>query len=155
MGIRPQSGTPVETNYRIDGSTEAQQLINDAQHTGNEAGKVFAEVAAKAESANAGATELSRRIKALEDSAQLSQETISGAGWVAKRWGKTVTLLCLGVKENFTLPPRFRPFDRVYAPISVGKSSMNGRIGVMPSGSVEIIEGSTVGAYAVATYLTT
>lgn len=66
MGIRPQSGTTVETNYRVDGSTEAQQLITDTEHTGNEAGKVFAEVAAKADSANTGATELSKRVAALE-----------------------------------------------------------------------------------------
>lgn len=66
MGIRPQSGTPVETNYRIDGSTEAQQLITDAEHTGNEAGKVFTEISAQADSANKGTAELSKRVAALE-----------------------------------------------------------------------------------------
>ncbi|WP_061925997.1 hypothetical protein [Corynebacterium simulans] len=66
MGIRPQSGTPVETNYRVNGSTEAQQLITDAEHTGNEAGKVFAEVAAQADSANKSAKELSSRVRTLE-----------------------------------------------------------------------------------------
>lgn len=66
MGIRPQSGTPVETNYRIDGSAEAQELITDAENTGNEAGKVFAEISAQADSANAGASELSKRVGAIE-----------------------------------------------------------------------------------------
>ncbi|WP_412100217.1 hypothetical protein [Corynebacterium aurimucosum] len=68
MGIRPNTGENVETHYRVDGSTEAQQLINDAEHTGNEASKVFAEVAAQAESANKGTSDLSRRIAALESS---------------------------------------------------------------------------------------
>lgn len=66
MGIRPQSGTPVETNYRIDGRAEAQQLITEAEHTGNEAGKVFAEISAQADSANFGASELSKRVGVIE-----------------------------------------------------------------------------------------
>lgn len=66
MGISPQSGTPVETNYRIDGSAEAQQLITDAEHTGNEAGKVFAEIDAQARSSGKGMSELSKRVTALE-----------------------------------------------------------------------------------------
>ena len=66
MGIRPNQGDKAETNYRIDGSTEAQQLINDVEHTGNEAGKVFAEISAQADSANKGMSELSARVKNLE-----------------------------------------------------------------------------------------
>lgn len=66
MGIRPNKGDKVERNYRIDGSTEAQQLINDSEHTGNEAGKVFAEISAQADSANSGASELSKRVGAIE-----------------------------------------------------------------------------------------
>ncbi|OFP19927.1 hypothetical protein HMPREF2996_00180 [Corynebacterium sp. HMSC066C02] len=66
MGIRPNNGDKAETNYRVDGSTEAQQLINDAEHTGNEAGKVFAEISAQADSANNGMSELSKRVTALE-----------------------------------------------------------------------------------------
>lgn len=66
MGIRPNKGDQVETNYRIDGRAEAQQLINDAEHTGNEASKVFAEISAQADSANSGASELSKRVGAIE-----------------------------------------------------------------------------------------
>lgn len=66
MGIRPNKGDKVETNYRVDGSAEAQQLISDAEHTGNEAGKVFAEIGAQADSANSGASELSKRVGAIE-----------------------------------------------------------------------------------------
>ncbi|OFK27242.1 hypothetical protein HMPREF2822_12430 [Corynebacterium sp. HMSC062E11] len=91
MGIRPNNGDQVETNYRVDGSTEAQQLITDAEHTGNEAGKVFAEVAAKADSANAGATELSKRVAALEKNAArpfglveaVAKGTTTGSGYQA------------------------------------------------------------------------
>lgn len=68
MGIKPNRGDKVETNYRIDGSAEAQQLINDAEHTGNEAGKVFTEISAQADSANKGTSDLSRRVAALEKS---------------------------------------------------------------------------------------
>lgn len=66
MGIRPNKGDKVERNYRVDGSTEAQQLINDSEHTGNEAGKVFAEIDAQASSSNKGMSELSKRVTALE-----------------------------------------------------------------------------------------
>ena len=66
MGIRPNKGDKVETNYLVDGSTEAQQLITDTEHTGNEAGKVFAEISAQADSANKSAAELSKRVTALE-----------------------------------------------------------------------------------------
>lgn len=96
MGIRPNTGENVETHYRVDGSTEAQQLINDAEHTGNEAGKVFAEVAAKADSANAGATELSKRVAALEKKVAAPPKTQQQAGaytpinW--RRWGNVVAV---------------------------------------------------------------
>lgn len=66
MGIRPNNGDKVETNYRVDGSAEAQQLINESEHTGNEAGKVFAEIDAQARSSNKGMSELSKRVTALE-----------------------------------------------------------------------------------------
>lgn len=66
MGIRPNKGDKVEAHYRIDGSTEAQELITDAEHTGNEAGKVFAEISAQADSANTGMSELSKRVGAIE-----------------------------------------------------------------------------------------
>lgn len=66
MGIRPNKGDKIERNYRVDGSTEAQQLINESEHTGNEAGKVFAEIAAQADSASKSASELAGRVKTLE-----------------------------------------------------------------------------------------
>lgn len=67
MGIRPNRGDKIESNYRIDGRAEAHVLITEAEHTGNEAGKVFAEIDAQADSANKGTTELSSRVKKLED----------------------------------------------------------------------------------------
>lgn len=75
MGIRPNRGDKVETNYRIDGRAEAQQLINESEHTGNEAGKVFTEISAQADSANKGTTELSQRVSALEKQLALEKES--------------------------------------------------------------------------------
>lgn len=67
MGISPDKGDKVETNYRIDGRAEAQELINDTERTGDEAGKVFAEISAQADSASKGTSELSKRVAALEE----------------------------------------------------------------------------------------
>lgn len=66
MGINPNSGDGVEKNYTVDGRTDATSIVSDAEHTGNEAGKVFAHIAAQAESANKGNSDLSRRVAALE-----------------------------------------------------------------------------------------
>lgn len=67
MGINPNSGDGVERNYTVDGRTDAENLVSDAEHTGQEAGKAFAHIAAQADSANTGMSELSKRIESLED----------------------------------------------------------------------------------------
>lgn len=66
MGINPNSGDGVEKNYTVDGRTDATSIVSDAEHTGNEAGKVFAQIAAQADSANKGTSDLSKRVKAIE-----------------------------------------------------------------------------------------
>mgnify|MGYP006982258307 CR=1 FL=1 len=66
MGINPNSGDGVEKNYTIDGRQNAENLVTEAEHTGQEAGKVFAHIAAQSDSANTGMSELSKRVSALE-----------------------------------------------------------------------------------------
>ncbi|MCG7440668.1 hypothetical protein [Corynebacterium sp. ACRPQ] len=66
MGINPNSGDGVEKNYTVDGRTDATSIVSDAEHTGNEAGKAFAQIAAQADSANKGTSDLSKRVAALE-----------------------------------------------------------------------------------------
>lgn len=66
MGINPNSGDGVEKNYTIDGRHDAENLVSDAEHTGQEAGKAFAHIAAQADSANNGMSELSQRVATLE-----------------------------------------------------------------------------------------
>ena len=66
MGINPNAGDGVEKNYTVDGRTDATNIVSDAEHTGQEAGKAFAHIAAQAESANKGNSDLSRRVAALE-----------------------------------------------------------------------------------------
>lgn len=66
MGIRPNSGDGVERNYTIDGRHNAENLVTEAEHTGQEAGKAFAHISAQADSANTGMSELSKRVSALE-----------------------------------------------------------------------------------------
>jgi|GEM_PF-1736427 len=66
MGINPNSGDGVEKNYTVDGRTDATNIVSDAEHTGQEAGKAFAHIAAQADSANKGTSDLSKRVAALE-----------------------------------------------------------------------------------------
>lgn len=66
MGINPNSGDGVEKNYTVDGRTDATSVVSDAEHTGQEAGKVFAQIAAQADSANKGTSDLSKRVATLE-----------------------------------------------------------------------------------------
>lgn len=66
MGINPNSGDGVEKNYTIDGHQDAENLVTDSENTGKEAGKVFAHIAAQADSANNGMSELSQRVATLE-----------------------------------------------------------------------------------------
>lgn len=66
MGINPNSGDGIEKNYTVDGRTDATSIVSDAEHTGNEAGKVFSQIAAQADSANKGTSDLSKRVATLE-----------------------------------------------------------------------------------------
>lgn len=66
MGINPNSGDGVEKNYTVDGRTDATSIVSDSEHTGQEAGKAFAHIAAQADSANKGTSDLSKRVSALE-----------------------------------------------------------------------------------------
>lgn len=68
MGISPNSGDGVEKNYAVDGRHDAENLVTESEHTGQEAGKAFAYIAAQTESANKGTSDLSRRVAALEKS---------------------------------------------------------------------------------------
>ena len=70
MGINPNSGDGVEKNYTIDGRHDVENLVTEAENTGNEAGKVFSHIAAQADSANTGMSELSKRIESLEKNAK-------------------------------------------------------------------------------------
>lgn len=67
MGINPNSGDGVEKNYTVDGRRDAEGILSDSEHVGQEAGKVFAHIAAQADSANTGTSELSKRVAALEN----------------------------------------------------------------------------------------
>ena len=66
--ILPSKGTTthIETNFDDTGRAEAEAFLSEIEADGAKAGEVFAEVAAKAESANSGARELAERVKALE-----------------------------------------------------------------------------------------
>ena len=59
--------THVETRFDGTGRTEANAFISEIEGDGAKAGEVFAEVAAKAESANTSAAELAKRVKSLEE----------------------------------------------------------------------------------------
>ena len=60
--------THIETNFDDTGRAEAEAFLSEIEGDGAKAGEVFAEVAAKAESANTSSGELASRVKALEDS---------------------------------------------------------------------------------------
>ena len=59
--------THVETNFDDTGRAEAEAFLSEVEGDGAKAGEVFAEVAAKAESANAASGELAKRVKELEN----------------------------------------------------------------------------------------
>lgn len=75
MGINPNSGDSIEKNYLIDGRHNAESLVTDSENTGKEAGKVFAHIAAQADSANTSAGELAGRVKALEERQAVVKDT--------------------------------------------------------------------------------
>lgn len=67
--------THIETNFDDTGRAEAEAFLSEIEGDGAKAGEVFAEVAAKAESANTGAGELAGRVKALEDRATVVKDS--------------------------------------------------------------------------------
>lgn len=153
MGIRPNKGDKVETNYRIDGSTEAQELINDAEHTGNEVGKVFAEIDAQADSANTGLSELSKRVAALEkQTTQPEMTSISGDGWAAYKRGGMVTMVLTGLEAGFTVPEGYRPPVGIQAPIVRGAGSHDARFGIGTLGALKMYGTYTTPVTGIVTY---
>ena len=84
MGINPNSGDGVEKNYAIDGRHDVENLVTDSEHTGQEAGKVFAHISAQADSANNGMSELSQRVATLE-------QRTAGTGDLLSRLSKLET----------------------------------------------------------------
>ena len=70
MGINPNAGDGVEKNYTIDGRHDAEGILSDSEHVGQEAGKVFSQISAQADSANKGTSDLSKRVAALEGKKQ-------------------------------------------------------------------------------------
>ena len=88
MGINPNSGDGVERNYTVDGRHNAENLVTEAEHTGNEAGKAFSHIAAQSDSANTGMSELSKRVSALE---QRTADTGDLLGCLSKLETNSVT----------------------------------------------------------------
>ena len=140
MGINPNSGDGVEKNYTVDGRTDATSIVSDSEHTGQEAGKAFAHIAAQAESANKGTSDLSKRVAALEARPVYSPppvQSISGAGWAARKQGNVVWLSVQGATEGWTLPEGWRPPIMCYAPVvDLGGQSPVARIAVNTKGTV-------------------
>lgn len=156
MGIRPNTGENVETHYRVDGSAEAQQLITDAEHTGNEAGKVFAEVSAQADSASKGTSELSKKVK--DHEARLAAlesggvDSISGDGWAAYKRGGMVTMVLTGLEAGFTVPEGYRPPVGIQAPIVRGAGSHDARFGIGAFGALKLYGTYTTPVTGIVTY---
>lgn len=59
--------THVETDFDTTGRPEAEAFLSEMEADGTKAGEVVAEIAAKAESANAASGELAKRVKSLEE----------------------------------------------------------------------------------------
>ena len=153
MGIRPNKGEKVEAHYRVDGSTEAQQLITDAEHTGNEAGKIFAEISAQADSASKGTTELAKRVTTLEkQTTQPDMTSISGDGWAAYKRSGMVTIVLTGLEAGFTVPEGYRPPVGIQAPIVRGAGSHDARFGIGTLGAFKMYGTYTTPVTGIVTY---
>lgn len=156
MGINPNSGDGVEKNYTIDGRQDAENLVSDAEHTGQEAGKAFAHIAAQADSANNGMSELSKRVSALEAKAKDPQpelESISGDGWTAYKRSGIVTIVLTGLEAGFTIPEGYRPPVGIQAPIVRGAGSHDARFGIGALGAVKMYGTYTTPVTGIVTYL--
>lgn len=147
MGIRPNSGDGVERNYVIDGRHDAEGLVSDAEHTGQEAGKAFAQISAQADSANTSASELSKRVAALEKRTGSTNGLITRlekleTGAVAKDYVdeavKTSAVLTTGTKTG-----SWAPWNKTTCPpwLAIGTSSLN-----IPDGRwrIEVLKGQVV-----------
>lgn len=147
MGINPNSGDGVEKNYTIDGRHDAENLVTEAEHTGQEAGKAFAHIAAQADSANAGMSELAKRVTALEQRADNTNGLITRlekleTGAVTKDYVDTTTktsaVLTTGTKTG-----SWAPWNKNTCPpwLTIGTSSLN-----IPDGRwrIEVLKGQVV-----------
>lgn len=155
MGINPNSGDGVEKNYTIDGRHDAEGLVSDAEHTGQEAGKAFAHIAAQADSANTGMSELSQRVSALEAKAKDPQpelESISGDGWAAYKRSGIVTMILTGLEAGFTVPEGYRPPVGIQAPIVRGAGSHDARFGIGTLGALKMYGMYTTPVTGIVTY---
>lgn len=153
MGIRPQSGSPVEGKYRIDGPHIANGLVEDSQHTGEQAGQAIVEISAQADSANKGTAELSKRVTALEkQAAQPETTSISGDGWAAYKRGGMVTMVLTGLEAGFTVPEGYRPPVGIQAPIVRGAGSHDARFGIGSLGALKLYGTYTTPVTGIVTY---
>lgn len=162
MGINPNSGDGVEKNYTIDGRHDAEGLVSDAEHTGQEAGKAFAHIAAQADSANKGTSELSTkvadhesRIKTLESKNKDTEpelESTSGNGWVVYKRGGMVTMVLTGLEAGFTVPEGYRPPVGIQAPIVRGSGSHDARFGIGALGALKLYGTYTTPVTGIVTY---
>lgn len=147
MGINPNSGDGVEKNYTIDGRHDAENLVTEAEHTGQEAGKAFSHIAAQADSANTSASELSKRVAALEKRADNTNGLITRlekleTGAVAKDYVdeavKTSAVLTTGEKTG-----SWAPWNKDTCPpwLTIGASSLT-----IPEGRwrIEVLKGQVV-----------
>ena len=171
MGINPNAGDGVEKNYTIDGRHDAEGILSDSEHVGQEAGKVFAQIAAQADSANKGTSDLSKRVATLEAKAspdlskyvttdqlntkqdKLTTSKTQGAGWSAIRIGPVVTVLVNGATTGWTMPEGYRPTSQAYLKLVdlTGKSA-TARAGFNPAGAVTFAD-TTGACYGTITYL--
>lgn len=80
--------THIETHFDDTGRAEAEAYLSEIENDGAKAGEVFAEVAAKAESANSGTSELARRVKAIEERPAPKLPFAAVAGVPEGSWSK-------------------------------------------------------------------
>ena len=130
--------THVETHFDNTGRAEAESFLSEIEGDGAKAGEVFAEVAAKAESANTSAGELAVRIKRLEERQTVENDTVArtdGSGWVAVKRGSVAQVTVNGASAGFELPVGFRPVELQRATMW-GDGGVVGRVIVRPGGAV-------------------
>ena len=130
MGINPNSGDGVEKNYTIDGRHDVENLVTEAENTGNEAGKVFSHIAAQADSANNGMSELAKRVTALEQRADNKSYVDTTT--------KTSAVLTTGEKTG-----SWAPWNKNTCPpwLTIGASSLT-----IPEGRwrIEVLKGQVI-----------